>query len=273
MKNIWVPLSGAIAQQHNVDTIANNVANANTPGFKRDQLVFKEHLTALTKGLDQVDLPNKEWSPSDFYHSQGNESGAVSVDGNYTDFTQGQLRPTQNPLDMAISGSGFFEVLSPGGIRFTRRGTFTLNNEGVLVTDQGYPVLSKLSPEQITNNTGARPSERTIRFAPSGQVSVTFDGSIFQDGQKIGELSVVEFTDKQALKKEGAGLFINPEPENMMAKASSSVRQGFVEESNVNAVAEMSSLIKATRHFESIQKAMKAYDNIAQKGVNELAKF
>ncbi len=273
MKNVWVPLSGAIAQQYNVDTIANNVANANTPGFKRDQLVFKEHLTALTKGVDQIDLPNQEWRPSDFYHSQGAESAAVSVDGNYTDFTQGQLRPTQNPLDLAISGEGFFEVLAPNGLRFTRRGTFNVNGEGVLVTDQGYPVLTKLTPEQITSGNPPRPNDRTITIGSSGQVSVTFDGSIYQQGQKIGELSVVEFTDKNALRKEGAGLFINPEPENIAPKVTSAVRQGFVEESNVNAVSEMSSLIKATRHFESIQKAMKAYDNIAQKGVNEIAKF
>lgn len=268
MKNIWVPLSGAIAQQRNVDTIANNVANANTPGFKRDQLVFKEHLTALTKGIDQIDLPNQEWSPSDFYHTQGAESAAVSVDGNYTDFTQGQLRPTQNPLDLAISGEGFFEVLAPNGIRFTRRGTFTLNNDGLLVTEQGFPVLSKTTQEQP-----AKPSDRVIRLGGDGQVSVTFDGSIYQQGQKVGEVSLMEFTDKNALKKEGAGFFINPEPSNISPKVSSSIRQGFVEESNVNAVSEMSSLIRATRHFESIQKAMKAYDNIAQKGVNEIAKF
>ncbi len=273
MKNIWVPLSGAIAQQRNVDTIANNVANANTPGFKRDQLVFKEHLTALTSGVDQIDLPNQEWSPNDFYHSQGAESAAVSIDGNYTDFAQGQLRPTQNPFDLAISGDGFFEVLAPNGIRFSRRGTFTVNAEGTLVNDQGYPVLSKLTPEQITSGSAPRPTDRTIQIGANGQVSVTFDGSIYQQGQKIGEVSVTEFVDKNALRKEGAGLYINPEPANLSPKVSSSIRQGFVEESNVNAVSEMSSLIKATRHFESIQKAMKAYDNIAQKGVNEIAKF
>ena len=89
MKELWVPLSGALAQQKRVETIANNVANANTPAFKRDQAVFKEHLTAYEKGTD-IDLPNKEWAPEDFYRSYGAEKANVKVDGTYTNF---KLRP------------------------------------------------------------------------------------------------------------------------------------------------------------------------------------
>lgn len=274
MKNIWVPVSGAIAQQRNVDTIANNVANANTPGFKKDQLVFKEHLTAFSKGLDQVDLPNKEWSPDDFYRSYGAENAQVKIDGSYTDFTQGQLRPTQNPLDVGLSGKGFFEVQTPNGIRYTRRGTFTISGEGYLVTNQGYPVLSKIDPNQLADGDPPRPQDRRIKIESDAQLSITFSGEMFQKGQKIGELSVVEFDDVHALRKEGNAMFISNDVKNISkAPIAASVRQGFIEESNVNAVSEMSSLIQATRHFQTIQRALKAYDNIAQKGVNEIAKF
>ena len=134
LKNIWVPLSGQIAQQRKVETIANNIANANTAGFKKDSLVFKEHLTALTKGADIVDLPRKEWKPDDFYRSQGAENAYVKVDGSYTDFEQGPLSPSHNPLDLALFGKGFFEVLTPTGIRFTRKGNFTISKDGELVT-------------------------------------------------------------------------------------------------------------------------------------------
>ena len=89
-------MSGAIAQQRNVETIANNVANAQTPGFKKDQLAFKEYLSAFEKGVHDIDLPNKEWSPEDFYHSYGAEQGHVRVDGSYTMHSQGQLTPTGN---------------------------------------------------------------------------------------------------------------------------------------------------------------------------------
>ncbi len=141
MKNIWVPLSGQIAQQRKVETIANNIANANTAGFKKDRLAFKEHLTALTKGMDDIDIPNKEFGPDDFYHTQGAENAMVEVDGSYTVFEQGSLQPTNNPLDMALFGKGFFEVLTPAGVRYTRQGNFTVSKDGDLVTAQGFKLF------------------------------------------------------------------------------------------------------------------------------------
>ena len=94
MRELWVPLSGAIAQQRQVETIANNVANANTPGFKKEQVVFKEYLAALEKPDAQIDLPQKEWKPEDFYRSYNSEDAFVKVDGTYTLHEQGQLAPT-----------------------------------------------------------------------------------------------------------------------------------------------------------------------------------
>src|SRR5690606_36897795 len=169
MKNIWVPLSGQVAQQRKVETIANNVANANTVGFKKDQLVFKEHLTALTKGVDDIDIPRKEFSPADFYHTQGAENAMVAVDGSFTIFEQGTLIPTNNPLDVGLKGDGFLEVLTPTDVRFTRKGNLSLSKDGELVTDQGYRVLSALnaSPESLREpaalDSFPRPEERVLR--------------------------------------------------------------------------------------------------------------
>lgn len=266
LKNIWVPLSGAIAQQRKIDTIANNVANANTPGFKKDQLVFKEHLTAFQKGVQDTDLPRKEWKPEDFYRSYDAENGHVKIDGNYTIHEQGQLSPTKNPLDLAINGQGFFEVLTPNGVRFTRRGVFSLSNDGTLVTSSGNPVLMKATNEDTPV------ASRMIKV--TGTPSINLQGEIFVRGQKVGDLSVVEFRDLHGLRKEGNALFINKHAENLeRTPKQSMIHQGFVEESNVNAVQEMSSLIKAHRHLESIQKVISAYDTMSQKGVNEIAKF
>ncbi len=276
LKNIWVSVSGALAQQRTVETIANNVANANTPGFKKDRLVFKEYLTALDKGLEDIDLPNKEWKPKDFYKTYGAQNAYVKVDASYTDFTQGQLTPTSNPLDVALQGKGFFEVLTPNGIRYTRRGLFTIAPNGALVTDQGYLVLNKAnwnaekSPEEDTAL--PPPAERKILLEP-GAVTISMRGEIFQKGKQIGQLSIVEFKDPHSLKKEGSSLFINSNKDNIRSESNTVAHQGFVEESNVNAVSEMSALIKANRHFESIQKAMKAYDNITGKSVNEISRF
>lgn len=273
MKELYVPLSGAIAQQKNVETIANNVANANTAGFKRDQLAFREYLTAMDKGVQDIDLPRKEWEPKDFYRSYGAENAQVKVDGAYTDFSQGELNPTGNHFDFGLHGEGFFEVLGPAGVRYTRKGSFSLNAQGQLVTEKGFPVLQSI-PDGTPPEETPDPEERMINLGTQAKMSVNLQGDVFSGDQKVGRISVVEFSDQHALKKEGHSLFINNHPENLKrAQIETAVHQGFIEQSNVNAVAEMSNLIKANRNFESIQRVIKAYDNISAKGVNEISKF
>jgi flagellar basal-body rod protein FlgF len=277
LRELWVPLSGAIAQQRNVETIANNVANANTPGFKKEQVVFKEYLAAVEKGDAQIDLPQKEWKPEDFYRSYNAEDAFVKVDGAYTLHEQGQLSPTGNAFDNAINGPGFFEVLTPNGVRYTRKGNFTINNEGKLVTDQGYLLLSKSAPQ----NAGAdgkievtAPPESRVINVGNNKFTISLDGEVFSGSNKVADMALVEFNDVHALKKEGNSLFINPDQKNVKSgELKTSVHQGFVEQSNVNAVSEMSSLINANRNFESIQRVIKTYDTMSGKAVNEISKF
>ncbi|MEA9354900.1 flagellar hook-basal body protein [Bacteriovorax sp. PP10] len=279
MRELWVPLSGAIAQQRNVETIANNVANINTPGFKRDQVVFKEYLAALEKGGDQqgIDLPQKEWKPEDFYRSYNAEDSFVKVDGSYTVHEQGQLAQTGNFFDNALSGPGFYEVLTPNGVRFSRNGAFSISNDGKLVTDQGFLVLSKDAPPIATAdgklNLATAPESRAINIG-TGKFSVSLDGEVFNGQNKVGDLALTEFNDIHALRKEGNNLFINPDQKNIkVGESKTSVHQGFVEQSNVNAVGEMSNLINANRNFESIQRVIKTYDTMSAKAVNEISKF
>ena len=280
MKNIWVPLSGQVAQQRKVETIANNVANANTVGFKKDQLVFKEHLTALTKGVEDIDIPRKEFSPADFYHTQGAENSMVAVDGSYTIFEQGQLQPTNNPLDIGLQGEGFMEVITPNGVRFTRKGNLSINREGELVTDQGYKVLTAVAGAPQGNRDPAslpsypRPEDRVVRIPTDAKVTITREGDVVSKNGPIAKLSVVEFVDKHALRKEGNSLYVTPDEANIVRNdVKTIVHQGFLEGSNVNAIEEMSELIKAHRHFESIQKAINAYDTISGRAANDIGKF
>ena len=280
MKDIWVPLSAAVAQQNKVDTIANNVANANTPGFKKDRLVFKEYLTALEKGPDLIDLPRKEWAPEDFYRSQGGEKSHVKVAASFTVFEQGPLTSTDNPLDIGISGQGLIRVLTPNGIRYTRRGNLSIAKEGQLVTDQGFFVLgspigkkANSSEQEGTGTSPPIPEERIIKLRP-GNVTINRQGNLFVDEEPIAKISIIEFKDINALRKEGNSLFINRDDNNLtLDEVKSTVHQGFIEQSNVNAIEEMSELIKANRHFESIQRAVKNYDYISGKAVNNILKF
>jgi flagellar basal-body rod protein FlgG len=280
MKNIWVPLSGQVAQQRKVETIANNVANANTVGFKKDQLVFKEHLTAFTQGVEDIHIPRKEFSPADFYHSQGAENAMVAVDGSYTIHEQGQFIPTSNPLDVALKGDGFLEVLTPNGVRFTRKGNLSLNRDSEIVTDQGFKVLSALevTPEAIREpaaiNSLPKPEDRVFKVPTNSKLTISLDGEVLTSGGSVGKLSLVEFSDKHALRKEGNSLYLTPDETNILrTDIKTTVNQGFLEGSNVNAIEEMSELIKAHRHFESIQKAINAYDSISGKAANEIGKF
>ncbi len=273
-----MPLSGQVAQQRKVETIANNIANANTVGFKKDQLVFKEQLTALSKGLEDIHLPRKEFSPEDFYHTQGGENAYVAVDGSYTIHQQGQIQGTQNPLDVALNGEGFLEVLTPQGPRFTRKGNLSISSNNELVTDQGFLVLSQLplKSEDILRDPASMPAPQTrsIKVPKDLSLSINLEGEILSKNGLIAKLSVVEFKDKNALKKEGQSLFINPDELNAKrTEIKTTINQGFLEASNVNAIEEMSELIKAHRHFDSIQKAINAYDSITNKAVTEISKF
>lgn len=280
MKNIWVPLSGQLAQQRKVETIANNVANANTVGFKKDQLVFKEHLAAFNPDNNDIDIPRKEFSPADFYHTQGVENAMVAVDGSFTIHEQGQFIPTSNPLDIALKGDGMLEVLTPTGVRFTRKGNLSMNREGELVNDQGFKVLKALevSQENLRDpaSVGSFPKaeDRVMKVPTNAKITFSLEGEVLSNAGSLGKLSVVEFADKHALRKEGNSLFITPDEANIVrTDIKTTVNQGFLEGSNVNAIEEMSELIKAHRHFESIQKAINAYDQISGKAANDIGKF
>ena len=219
--------------------------------------------------------------PEDFYRTYGAEKANVVVDGTYTNFSQGPIRPTNNPLDIAFEGKGFLEVLGPNGIRYTRKGNLSVNSEGIIVTDQGMKVLTKVNLPEVGNGPESiavvaqipQPENRTIKVE-SGKLTINNQGQIYQKGQLIGELSIVEFKDASNLKKEGNSLYINNDSRNILkAERKTVVHQGALELSNVNTVEEMSNLIKAHRQLESIQRAIKTYDNMANKSYNDLGGF
>lgn len=268
VKGVYTALSGAMAQSTKLDTIANNLANVNTPAFKRDQQLFQEYLTANEKPPEVIQIPRDVASIESFYNMQGGDKSYVDTKGTFTDFSQGGLKPTGNTLDVAIDGKGFFEVATPGGVKLTRAGNFTLDGTGQLVTKEGYPVL------KADNAGGADPASRVIRFEGNGPVTIADNGEISQGANNIGKLSVVTVANPDSLQKMGSSLYgFKP---NMNAEVSNvnnpSMRQGFLETSNVNIVQEMTDMISTNRVFESTQKAISAYDQMAEKMVNVVGK-
>lgn len=267
LKGVYTALSGAIAQSNKMDTIANNIANVNTPGFKRDSITFQEYLTAAEKEQTVMNVPRVPASIESFYDMQGGDKSYVDMKETFTDFSQGSLRHTGNSFDAAIDGKGFFEVITPQGLRLTRAGNFTMDGNGRLVTKDGFPVLK-------AGGDGADPESRTITIQDSSAFSIGDGGEINQGTENLGRLSVVNVTDPDSLQKVGNSLYgfkPNKDPE-LVTITNPSVKQGFLETSNVNIVQEMTDMISTNRVFESTQKAISTYDQMADKLVNVVGK-
>jgi len=272
MKGIYAAASGAIAQSQKLDTIANNIANVTTPSFKKDQQVFKEYLSANEKQPDVLQVPRVPASIDSFYDMQGGDISYVDNVGSFTDFSQGSLKLTNNPLDIAIDGKGFFEVGTPQGVRLTRNGSFKIDSAGQLVTKDGHLVLKNAEP-------GTDPAERVLRIDnfqannPGGnKLTVSDGGEVYVGTTKIGNISLVDVAQKDSLQKQGSTLYgfkPNFKPEIVNVEKPS-LKSGFVEMSNVNVVQEMTDMITTTRMFESIQKAIHTYDSMNEKMANQV---
>lgn len=312
---IWTAVSGGMAQSQNIDIIANNLANANTTGFKKDQPTFKEYLTAVENPPSPaIDIPRTAFKDSDFYHFDGRENAMVNMSGVHTDQTQGTLKPTQGPFDLAVDGPGFFSVQTPAGIMYTRSGDFKVDGNGVLMTNDGYPVLalageaaearqeamggaqqpptdqanaapklatrSPASVNPFTNPQGLngqpvlQPVQLKGALSGADRLHIAPTGEIYSGDQLVGILAVAEFPNANQLKKTTSSLYANTNPVNVPTVASlSRVRQGFLEQSNVNAITEMTELLKANRMYESNMRAIKAYNDISGKEANEVGKL
>jgi flagellar basal-body rod protein FlgF len=271
-KGIYSALSGAIAQGQQLDTIANNIANANTPGFKGDKNAFKEYLTVLERAPEVNTVPKVPASLNSFFDMHGTDKSYVSLDGTFTDHTQGGVKATGNALDVALEGKGFLEVLTPQGPRLTRKGAMSVSPAGVLVTTEGFPVLKRGATPGAP---GLEPSPES-RIINLGQGAVTFtqQGEIYQDGQNLGQLSVVEFDDNDHLKKIGSSLYgMTDNSIPRILNPTTEIHQGYLENSNINVVKEMTEMIQTTRNFESAQRVIKAYDEMEAKLVNDVPRL
>lgn len=224
-----------VAQTHKNDMVANNLANVNTNGYKRD-IMFMDVLRENTKPMATI-------------HVQ-------------TDFSKGPLKPTGNPLDFALSGSGFFVVNTDQGEALTRDGHFTVADDGTLLTGTRHPVSGTAGPINVSLD-GQVP----------GDIAVSTDGEIYIGDQLIGQFRIVDVEDYSALEKRGDNLFaLNPET-RMMDVYDTQVLQGQLEGSNVNPVNEMVHLIELQRQFESSQRAMHTVDQILGKAANNISRY
>lgn len=272
MRSLWTAASGMRAQQTNVDTIANNISNVNTIGYKTQQASFK---SLLYQNLQSTSTNNAgEDKPVAAEVGLGSRVAAIT-----SDFTQGKLTATEQALDVAIEGSGFFQVRMPDGeIRYTRDGSFIVSPSeqgNMLCTSDGYPVL-----DQYQNNIYLPTSRVATDVVISDQGALGFPdetgnaAALTNNGYEV-RLGLVQFNNPAGLSKTGSNNFAvtvasgNPIPETGNANVTASrVHQRYTESSNVDVANEMVNLIVAQRAYEMNSKAIQASDEMMQQANN-----
>lgn len=253
IRGIYTSASGMILNQKLMDITANNVANVSTTGFKRDVAQVESFRNMLVYRIyDKVSSPDNAIG----YMSLGSDVSRI-----VSDFSQGLYIKTDEPLNLTIRGSGFFAIEVPGSqgaqqILYTRNGAFTLNSRGELVTLDGFYVLGQNGRIVLQNG---------------GQVRIDEQGNIYQDGRFVDRLRIVDFQDKQLLRKLGNNLF-EADAQAQQIPFSGRILQGYLEGSNVNSVQEMVNMISVLRAYEANQKAFTIQDESLQKAVNEIAR-
>jgi flagellar basal-body rod protein FlgF len=240
----YIALAQQAALWRQTEVIANNLANISTPGFKADRIIFAEYLQS-TGG--------SESSSADAPLSFVREVGAVR------DLRDGMMTPTGNAFDLAIQGTGYFAVETPGGPRYTRQGTFHLDGQGRVVTSDGYAVLDAQS-QPITMRNG----ESRFEVSPEGQITT--------ESGTLARIQLVQFDDEQSMRKVGANLYETDAPSQPVDPKKTAVRQGAIEASNVQSIVEVTSLIEISRRYQMAQNILNAENELQVKAIQQLGR-
>jgi flagellar basal-body rod protein FlgF len=232
--------AGMQARMQSLDMVANNLANSSTSGYKTDgefyTLFSSEAFGENEPGSTAVPMIQRQW----------------------TDFAQGLLENTNNPLDFGLSGKGFFVVEGPSGPLYTRNGNFRFSTKGELITSEGYPLLQE--------------NGQPFQANPSRPLQVSRDGNITQNGNSIGRIKVADFSSPAGLAKFGANYFANGTTEQPTAAVGTQIYQGKLEASNVSASHGAVRIVGLSRQFEMMQKAISLSNDMGKKAIEEVAK-
>jgi flagellar basal-body rod protein FlgF len=244
-----VGLSRQVALERELAVVANNIANLNTTGYKTDRTVFREFLmpgvrSSQFRGADQR---------VSFVHDRAT----------WTDYSQGPVQPTGNPLDVAISGNAFLTVQTPRGERYTRNGALQINAQGQLVTSEGLQVVGQSGPIVF------QPNDREISIGIDGTISVR-EGQNTIDAQR-GKLKLASFNQPRLLQKDGTSTYMAPAGVTPQVPTDAKVTQGAIEKSNVQTVTEMTRMVEITRAYTQIAQILQNQSDMRRSAIDKLA--
>ena len=250
---IYPILSGALAQERQMQVFANNMANVNTAGFKQDDQAFTSVLArAQVSGSALVHRAG--FGQQIGVRPAGSaERVFVAPHAIHTSFEAGRIRITGNSLDMAIQGNGFFEVNTPQGVRYTRNGMLSLDSQRRLVTNLGYPVMGTKGEIKV----------------PPGMIEINAQGVINVEGQPVATIKVMEFPEDRMPQKNPDGFLAL---DNGKLAKNPQIQAGHIEESNVNSISEMTKMIQGMRNYESAQKLIQTLDHMAEISIQDVGR-
>ena len=234
---VYIGLSQQMAMRRQLDVIANNLANVNTPAFRSEKVLFEEYLQRTPGGKQPLSF--------------------VLDYGVLRNTAEGELKTTGNPLDVALSGKGFLVVDTPEGQRYTRDGHLRVSDTGQLTTADGTAVLDDRGKPIKTS-------------ATDGPLTIAADGTISNGSGRIARLDVVQFENEQAMQKAGSGLYSTDEPAK--PATGTKVMQGMIESSNVLPIVEVTKMLELQRLYESTQQLLNIDQNRQRKIIQSLAK-
>lgn len=217
-----------------LEHLSTNLANASTTGFKATHLV-------TMNALQEENRPGEN---------------AASLNSLVVDFARGISQRTDNPLDLSLQGDGFFTVETPEGQAFTRKGDFTVNSLNRLVTQAGDPVVGEGGPITLQD----------------GKIQIAADGSVFVDGNQVGKLKIVDFSNRQNLRNGGDGLYIDDGTAGIKKVDRPEISSGSIELSNINAISEMAEMIDIHRSFETYQKVIQTLSDLDKLSVSRVGR-
>ncbi|HEY9219476.1 MAG TPA: flagellar basal-body rod protein FlgF [Phenylobacterium sp.] len=239
---LYVGLSRQIILRRELDIVANNIANADTTGFKVESMMARTEPAAPAHTADGP-------KPVKF----------VMPNGVARDFGQGAMRQTNGDLDLAVEGRGFFQVSTADGPRFTRDGRFRLDDTGRLVSQTGDPVLGDSGDEIVID-------------PRRGALAIGIDGTLSQGTERVGKIGVVDFDDLSVLEKAGDNQLRNSSNLQPTPATDAKVRQGFLEGSNVNPILEITRMMDVSRAYQQISKMMDSEQELSRRSVERLGR-
>lgn len=262
IRGIYTAVSGLISQEAKQDVISNNMANANTVGYKKDNLITKKFDDVLIQNYDKV------VNGVNVRNVIGSLSMGTKIDETYVNFEQGVIDTTGKETDFALQGRGFFVIARDNGINsqnyYTRDGHFHINSYGFLVNNSGDRVLGR------NINTGELEPINVVRDGKAATIKCDEGGNISLDGALSYEMYIADVEDYSLLKKIEDNLY---SAENVVEAEGTKVKQLALEKSNIDIMAEMADMMMVMRSFESNQKVVQSLDETLEKAVNEVGRI